>query len=210
MIYSHLFKAVYQQSPRISHRGMKPLDNTYTESYRRPETKPSDRLAILQTSRQLWEEGARILYPEHLFRFHIISAAFNDTLLTQRTANMMQEIEIFLGPSKAPASVRTLRLFATSQIPRKSCVIKIQFHNAPLMNDNVIEALKQLTGFKILIFEIVAPTVKHSRLTGAPIPWVSGLLAYVQVKLTSALGPSFYTNGDGYRRLVFQPRDYKI
>lgn len=206
MIYSHLFKAEYKQSTRSSRDRMKPHDLTHT----RAETKMSDRLAILQTSRQLWEEGARILYGEHVFRFYVISAACDDTLLTQRTVDLMQEVEIFLGPSKTPASVRILHLFATSQTPRKSCIIKIQYRSAEFMNENVIEALKQLTGFNVLMIEIVAPVVKHSRLSGAPVPWVSGLLAYVQVKLTLALGPSSYTNGEGYRRLVFKPQAYKI
>lgn len=203
LIYSHLFEAVYTQSGRNLHLSIPPLDSGRNTA----KAETSDRLAIMQASRRLWEEGSTILYGQHLFRFHVGSTSSNATFLTQRTANLMQDIEITLGPSKAPGSVRILQLFGTSQIPRKSCFIKLQFRKPELIDDNSIEALRQLTGFKVLTLEVDSPVVIRCRQSGAPIPWVSGLLAYLQVKVTPALGPSTFANGDGYRRLVFKPSD---
>ena len=206
VIYSYLFEAVYKQS--------RPIVQLDTPPGVRPGAgaRVSDRLAIMQASRRLWEECSTILYGEHLFRFHVGSTTPNATLLTQRTADLMQDIEIGLGPCKWQESVRILILFATSypQIPRKSCLIKLQFRRSELLNENVIEALRRLTGFKVLTFELDAPDVVSSRQPGAPIPWVSGLLALIYFSLTAELGPGVYANSVGHRRLVFKPRDHEI
>lgn len=204
-IYSHLFAAVYTQSKRREHLYKTHIPSPCVRDMAGDER--SDRLAIIQASRGLWEEGSIILYGEHLFRFDIGSTALNATFLTQRTANLMQDIEIRLGPSKAPASLRVLQLFCTPQILRKSCFIKLQIKSPECIDDNVIEALEQLTGFKILTFEVDTPDLIRNRQSGAPIPWFSGLLAYLKIRLTLALGPSMFTNGDGYRRLVFKQPD---
>ena len=207
VIYSYLFDAVYKQSRTNLH-----LDTPPGSVRNGAKARVSDRLAIMQASRRLWEECSTILYGEHLFRFHVGSTTLNATPLTQRTADLMQDIEIGLGPCKWQESVRVLILFATSypQIPRKSCLIKLQFRRSELMNENVIEALRRLTGFKLLTFELDAPDVVSSRQPGAPIPWVSGLLALIYFSLTAELGPGVYANSVGHRHLVFKPRDHEI
>lgn len=203
-IYSHLFAAVYTQSRRMEY----PHNTTIDCVSDAAEARRSDRLAIIQASRGLWEEGSIILYGGHLFRFRVGFRSSNAIFLTQRTANLMQDIEISLGPKKIPESIRILQLFCTSQILRKSCLIKLQFRTAELKDDHVVQALEQLTGFKVLTFEVDVPVVIRNRQSGAPIPWVSSILAYIKIRLALALGPSMFTNGDGYRRLVFKPQDY--
>lgn len=112
------------------------------------QTEPSNRLAVMQASRSLWKEGSKILCGENLFRFHIGSTIYNTTLLlTRRTANLMQDIEISLYPTQTLESVRILQLFSTSKILRKSCLIKLQFRKIQLMSDNALKTLKQMTRF---------------------------------------------------------------
>lgn len=205
LIYSYLFEAVYTQSRRNVDLKSKALGG----ARKKVEADRWGRLAILQASRRVWEEGSRILYGKHLFRFDIGNTTFTKaTFLTRRVANLMQDIEISLGRCKTPDSVQILRLFGSSQIPRKSCFIKLQSRQPKPMHSNTIEALKQLTGFKVLTFEVHAPGVVHYWHSD-PIPWVSGILAFMQVKLTQALGPGTYANGDGCRRLVFKPQDHR-
>lgn len=205
LIYFYLFEAVYTRCRKGVNLAVTPLDAIFN----RAEATISDRLALMQASRGLWEEGSRILYGEHLFRFHVGSTAFDSPFLTQRAVNLMQDIEISLGSNKSPDSIRILQLFGTSQTPRKSCVIKLQFRELELMHDTTIEALRKLTGFQILTFEVDAPVFARCRQPGATIPWVSGLLAYMKDNLTLELGPSVYTNVDGHRRLVFKPQEHQ-
>ena len=168
----------------------------------------SDRLAIMQASRRLWEECSTVLYGQHVFCFHVGSLPFSDTFLTRRTANLMQHIEINLSPIKYSDSVRILQLFGDPQITRNSCLIKLKFRRTNLIGANVIEALRQLTGFELLAFEREAPAVVHWMTSGTLIPWVSGLLAHMENEMTSALGPSTYENSDCYRRLIFKPQPH--
>ena len=172
------------------------------------EAEISDRLAIMQASRRLWDEGSTMLYGQHVFCFHVGSMPFNDTLLTQRTANLMQDIEINLSPIKYSDSIRILQLFGDPQIQRNSCLIKLNFRKIELIGVNVIEALRQLTSFDLLAFEMEAPAVVHWMTSGTVIPWISGLLAHMEIKMKSALGPSTYENGDCYRRLIFKPQSH--
>ena len=170
------------------------------------EAKISDRLAIMQVSRRLWDECSTVLYGQHVFCFHVGSIPFNGTFLTQRTAKFMQDIEINLSPIKYSNSIRILQFFGDPQIPRNSCLIKLKFRRIELIGVNVIEALRQLTGFEVLGFEMDAPAIVRWRTSGTLIPWVSGLLAHMGIELKSALGPSTYENSDCYRRLIFKPR----
>ena len=202
-IYRYLFAAVYTQAKTWEY-----VHKTTVYGRDAAEARISDRLAIIRTSRGLWEEGSIILYRKHLFRFLVGFTSFNATFLTQRMANLMQDIEISLGSSKASDPIRILQLFCTSQIPRNSCLIKLQSYKANIIEDHVIQALGQLTAFKVLIFEVDVPVVIRYRQSGAPIPWVSYLLANIKDILTLALGPSIFTNCDGCRRLVFKPQDY--
>ena len=172
------------------------------------EAEISDRLAIMQASRRLWDEGSTVLYGQHVFCFHVGSMPFNDTFLTHRTANLMQDIEIHLSPIKYSDSVRILQLFGDPQIPRNSCLIKLKFRRIELLGVNVIEALEQLTGFELLAFEMEAPAVVHWMTSGTLVPWISGLLAHMKIELKSALGPSDYENSDCYRRLIFKPQSH--
>ena len=173
-----------------------------------PEAELSDRLAIMQASQRLWDEGSTVLYGQHVFCFHVGSIPFNDTFLTQRTANLMQDIAINLSPIKYSDSVRVLQLFGDPQITRNSCLIKLKFRRIELMSVNVIEALRQLTGFELLAFEMDAPAVVHWMTSGTHVPWISGLLAHMKIAMESALGPSTYENSDCYRRLIFKPQSY--
>ena len=201
-IYAYLFEAVYTQREGNAHLPMAESGRAGSHS----EAEISDRLAIMQASRRLWEEGSTVLYGQHVFCFHVGSVPFNDTFLTQRTANLMQDIEINLSPTKYSNSIRILQLFGDPQIPRNSCLIKLKFRKAELVEVNVMEALKQLTGFELLGFEMDAPAILRRQPSGTPIPWVSGLLAHIKVEMQSALGPSTYENSDCYRRLIFKPQ----
>ena len=132
----------------------------------------------MQASRRLWEEGSRVLYGENQFRFHIGSENFNTTLLNQRTTDLMRDIEITLHPSNAATAQETLRvlqLFGTPQVMRRSCLVKLRLFKVELMNNNnnMIEALKKMTGFKILIFEVKVPAVAGRRSPGI---WTSHCL----------------------------------
>ncbi|KAM0797650.1 hypothetical protein BDR22DRAFT_433360 [Usnea florida] len=203
-IYAYLFEAVYTQREGNAHLTMAESGCAGSHS----EAEISDRLAIMQASRRLWEEGSPVLYGQHVFCFHVGSVPFNDTFLTQRTANLMQDIEINLSPSKYPDSIRTLQLFGGPQIPRNSCLIKLKFRKMELIGVNVIEALKRLTGFELLGFEMDAPVILRRQTSETPIPWVSDLLWYIQRQMELALGPSNYVNSDCYRRLIFNPQSH--
>ena len=172
------------------------------------EAEISDRLAIMQASRRLWDECSTMLYGHHVFCFHVGSIPFNDTLLTQRIANLMQDIEVNLNPSKNSDSIRTLQLFGEPQIPRSSCLVKLKFRKIDLIDINVIEALKRLTSFELLGFEMDAPAILRRQAPNTLIPWVSGLLAHIQNEMEPALGPSNYENSDCYRRLIFKPQSH--
>ena len=203
-IYAYLFEAVYTQYVGNPHLTMAESGCAGSHS----EAEISDRLAIMQASRRLWDEGSTVLYGQHVFCFHVGSIPSNDTFLTQRTANLMQGIEINLSPSEYSDSVRILQLFGGPQIPRNSCLIKLKFRRIDLIGVNVIEALRQMTGFEVLGFEMDAPAVVRLRTSGTLIPWVSGLLAHIEVEMQSALGPSSYENSDCYRRLIFNPQSH--
>ena len=209
LIYSYLFEAEYTQIRVNAY-----LRNLRLDQVDGGKFKPSHRLAIMGASRRLWEEGSRIFYGENVFRLHVGTANFDTMLLTQRTVDLMQDVEISLYPKKVRESVRVLQLFGTSQIVRKSCTILLRFRQASLMNNETIEALKCLTGFKILTFEVDVPAVISKRFAGipelgAPIPWVSSLLASIKNSLTPALGNSIFANSRRHRRLIFKPQDHK-
>ena len=204
-IYKNLFEAVYIQLVGNAHLTMAESGCVGSHS----EAEISDRLAIMQVSRRLWNECSTVLYGQHVFCFHVGSIPFYDSFLTQRTATLMQNIEINLSPSKYSDSIRILQLFGDPQIIRNSCLVKLKFRRIELIGVNVIEALRQLTGFEVLGFEMDAPAIVRWRTSGSPIPWVSGLLAHMQIELKSALGPSTYENSDCYRHLIFKPRCHR-
>ena len=205
MIYAYLFEAIYTQCKGNAHLTLAEIFCASTP----PEAEISDRLAIMQASRRLWDEGSTMLYCKHVFCFHVGSIPFDATFLTQRTANLMQDIEINLSPSKFPDSVRILQLFGDPQILRNSCLVKLKFRKPELIGVNVIEALKQLTGFELLAFEMEAPPVVRWKTSGTLIPWVSGLLAHIKAEMQKALGPSTYDNIGCYRRLIFEPQYHR-
>lgn len=101
LIYVHLFKAAYTQI-RVDAR---------LRNLRLDQTEPYNRLAVMQASRNLWKEGSKILYGENLFRFHIGSTIYNTMLLlTRRTADLMQDIDISLYPTQTLQSVNLAAL----------------------------------------------------------------------------------------------------
>ena len=201
VIYAYLFEAIYTQYKGNAHLTIEESTGAGNHS----EAEISDRLAIMQVSRRLWDEGSTVLYGQHVFCFHVGSIPFNGTVLTQRTADLMQDIEINLSPSKCPDSVRILQLFGDSQIPRNSCLVKLKFPKLELIGVDMIEALKRLTSFELLGFEVDTPARLRWMRSGPPIPWVSGLLANIKPEMETALGPSTYANADCYRRLIFKP-----
>ena len=213
LVYYYLFKDVYKQI-----RVNECLRNLRLDRPDGGMALPARQLKAMQASRRLWEEGSRILYGENKFRFHIGSENFNTTLLIQRTTDLMQDIEITLHPSNAataPETLRVLQLFDTPQVMRRSCLVKLRLFKVELMNNNnMIEALKKMTGFKILVFEVNVPTVAGRRSPGfpgygRPIIWVSELLAFVQMNLTPAMGDGTFANDHYFRRLIFKPQDHK-
>ena len=205
LIYAYLFEAIYTQYKGNEHLPIAGSTGAGTHS----EAEISDRLAILQVSRRLWDEGSTVLYGQHVFCFHVGSIPSSGTLLTQRTADLMRDIEINLSPSKCPDSVRTLQLFGDPPgdppIPRNSCLVKLKFPKLELIGVDVIEALKRLTSFELLGFEVDTPARLRWMRSGPPIPWISGLLANIKPEMEMALGPSTYANADCYRRLIFKP-----
>ena len=210
MIYCQLFQGVYSQIRADA----KLCNLLHHRPYARKPCEPSQRLSLLQASHNVWEEGSRIFYGMSLFRFHVGSENFNDTPLTRRTANLMQDVEISLYSSKYRDGSRVLRLFGYSRKVRKSCIIKLQFRRFEDINENYIEALRRMTGFKVLIFETEAPVPlfgRHDWRPGAghPLPWISELLRHLRDTLAPALGPSTYTNDPQYRRLTFKPCEYE-
>lgn len=212
LIYHYLFKDVYTQM-QVNAR----LRNLRLDQPDGGKSSPARQLKSLQASRRLREEGSKILYGENQFRFHIGSEDFNTRLLKRRITDLMQDIEIDLHPSnptKAPEVLRVLRLFGTSAIKRRSCLVKLRLRKVELMSNNVIETLKEMTGFKTLTFEVNVPTI-HGRRSpgfpgyGRPVIWVSGLLALVQMSLTPAMGDGTFANDNDFRRLIFKPQDNK-
>ena len=207
MIYYYLFEHVYIQMRENAY-----LWNLRLDQIDGGKASPARQLTILRACRRLWEESSRILYGENLFRFYIGSEKFNTTLLKRRTTDLMQDIEIQLNPSTDMESVRVLQLFGIPNISRKSCFIKLQFRKLELMSNNIIEALKQMKGFRTLTFEIHVPgAVRCVRNPDDPtsrghFPWISGLLAFIQTSLTPAMGPGTFANDEYFRRLIFQPQ----
>lgn len=209
LIYFYIFKTVYTQISLDAY-----LRNLRLDRLEGGKTLPARRLDVIRASRKLWEEGSRVLYRENLFRLHVGSTLFNTKLLTRKTTDLMQRIEIDLYPSKELESVRAMRLFGGSQILRKSCVIKLQFHKADHLHDNMVEALKQMTGFEILIVEVDAPhgIPRHFPATKGYSPfqrWISVLLASLTTDLTPVMGPSTCANDFPYRRLMFRPQEHR-
>lgn len=213
LIYHYLFKNVYTQI-----RVNECLRNLRLDRPDGGKPPPARQLKAMQASRRLWEEGSRILYRENQFHFHIGSNKFNTTLLERRITDLMQDIEIKLHPSEpaeAPEALRVLQLFGIPQILRRSCLIKLQFRKIEFMSKGVVDAVKQMTCFKVLIFEIDVPAVVMCQdLDDSPgcrsrIPWVSGLLAFIQTQLTPAMGPGTFANECCFRRLIFKPQDQK-
>ena len=212
LIYYYLFKDVYTQM-RVNAF----LRNLRLDQPDGGQFSPAHQLKAMQASRRLWEEGSRVLYGKNQFRFHIGSENFNTTLLKRRITDLMQDIEIELHPGKAvtaPEALRVLQLFGNPQIVRRSCLVKLRLRKVELMSNDMIEALKKMTGFKTLIFEVDVPTVVGRRMTcssgyGRSIIWVSGLLEFVQMKLTPAMGGGTFANDNDFRRLIFKPQDHK-
>ena len=209
LTYFYLFKAVYTHTRVNAHLRNLRLD--------RPDGGKSSlarQLNAMLASRRLWEECSRVLYREGLFRFHIGSKEFNTPLLERRITDLMQDIEICLHPREkttAPEALRILQFFGIPKILRKSCLIKLQFLTVKLMSNSVIEAIKQMTCFKVLIFEIDIPGVTMRQVPGHPgcSRWRSALLAFIQTNLTPAMGPGTFANDCGFRRLIFKPQDQK-
>ena len=209
MIYYYLFKDVYIQM-RVNAR----LRNLRLDQPDGGQASPAPQLEALQASRRLWEEGSIVLYGENSFHFHIGSEDFNTTLLTRKITDLMKDIEIKLHSSKVardPEVVRVLQLFGTPHILRRSCLIKLQFCDVILMSHDMIEAIKQMTCFKVLRVEVAVPDVvqRQDRVYGGYIPGLSPLLAFIQRKLTPALGPGTFANDPCLRRLIFKPQDQK-
>ena len=212
LIYHYVFKDVYTQM-QVDAR----LRNLRLDQPDGGKASPARQLTALQASRRLWAEGSRILYGENQFRFHIGSEDFNTRFLKWRITDLMQDIEIDLHPmsaSKAPEALRVLRLFGTSQIKRRSCLVKLRLGKVELISNNVIEDLKKMTGFKTLVFEVDVPTTLRRRSPGftryrRPVIWVSGLLTFVQMNLAPAMGNGTFVNDDDFRRLIFKPQDNK-
>ena len=207
MIYYYLFKDVYIQM-RVNAR----LRNLRLDQPDGGQASPAPQLEAMQASRRLWEEGSIVLYGENSFHFHVGSEDFNTTLLTRRITDLMQDIEIKLHPSKAakdPETVRVLQLFGIPHIVRRSCLIKLQFNKVVLMSNSMIEAIEQMTCFKVLCFEVQSPDVveRQDRVHGWSIPWVSAVLAFLQTRLTPAMGPGTFANDRCLRRLIFKPQD---
>ena len=215
LIYHYLFKDVYTQM-RVNAR----LRNLRLDQPDGGKASPARQLEALQTSQRLFEEGSRILYGDNQFRLHIGWEDFSTTLLERRITDLMQDIEITLhlihpsNAAKALEALRFLQLFDTPQILRRSCLVKLQLRKVELTNNNMIEALKKLTGFKVLTFEVDVPTVAGRRSPGfpgygRPVIWVSELLAFVQLNLTPAMGNGTFANDHSFRRLIFKPHDHK-
>lgn len=99
LIYSHL--DTFRSSLHTVQEGCILVYYTF-QSRARAVAKTSDQLAILHACRRLWEEGSRMLYRENLFRFLVAFMTFNASVLIQKTASFMQDIEI----SSAEASTR--------------------------------------------------------------------------------------------------------
>ena len=210
LIYHYLFKGVYTQM-RVNAL----LRNLRLDQPDGGKASPARQLELLQASQRLWQEGSRILYGENQFRFHIGSENFNTRFLERRITDLMQNIEIKLHPSKAvkaSGTLQVLQLFSDPQPSRRSCLIKLQFRKAELMSNSMIEAIKQMTCFRVLHFEIDVPDVvmcqdPERSICGRPIPWVSGLLAFIQTKMTPVMGPGTFANDRCFRRLIFKPQE---
>ena len=192
LVYSSLFNAVYTQIR---------VDVQF-------RLKPSDRLGVLQTSRQLREEGSIVLYGENLFCFQPGSTSFDPAFLVQRTTDLMQDIEIVLCRRNLRESIQILEFFGGFQISRKSWVIKLDFDLAELIHPDMLRTLERLTGFNVLSFEVDESFVDPYPQSKFLIRLHSCLLRWVQGQLTQALGPGTFINKDYSRRLIFHPQDH--
>ena len=217
LIYHYLFKDVYTQMRVNAHLRNLRLDHPDGD-----QSLPARQLKAMQASRRLWEEGSRVLYGENLFRLHIASEEFNTTLLERRITDLMQDIEIDLHPGKAgkavaaPETLRVLQLFGTPQIMRRSCLVKLPACEVKLMSNDIVEALKKMTGFKTLIIEDDLPVI--ARLQSPVFPrhrpssfWISRLLVFLRTNLTPVMGRGTLTDDNNryFRRLTFKPQDHK-
>lgn len=178
------------------------------------KTLPARQLDVLRVSRKLWEECSKVLYQENLFHLHVGSTLYNTTLLTRKTTDLMQRVEIDLHLSKELESVRAMQLFGGSRVLRKSCVIKLQFHKVDHLHYNMVEALKNMTGFEILVFEIDAPhgiprRYPASQGISPASRWIWVLWDFITTNLTPTMGPSTCETKNPHRRLKFRPQDYR-
>ena len=176
------------------------------------KTRSSCRLTFMQASRTLLEESSRILYGENIFHIHVGSTLYHSSFLTQKTADLMQNIVISLHSDMDREVLRVLRLFGTSEMTRQSCLIKLKFTQRKPLEEDTIEILKKLSGFKVLTFQLKPTKASHhARPQGLCVPWVSilFLLAYIKKHLTPVLGPSTFSNDQSRRCLTFHPQNYR-
>lgn len=204
MIYSHLFHAVNKSSGEIVPFRMRP-SNCVSD---RGEFELSDRLAILQASRRLWDESSKIFYGKHLFRFHLGCRSTNATFLTQRTVYLMQDIGISVCAGKANASLRIIQVLGASQKLRNSCSIKLRFRSSQWISDDMAYALKKLHRFNLLTIDVDESVARKWPQPNRRSGWEKHVLHHMQAILETRLGPSIILGGDVHPHLIFNPQDH--
>ena len=204
MIYSHLFHAVNKQSGETIPFKMRPSDCDSDSG----DFEVSDRLAILQVSRRLWDESSKIFYGKHLFRFHLGCPSTNAAFLTQRTMYLMQDIEISVCAGKANKSLRIIHLFGASQKLRNSCSIKLRFRRSEYISGKMAYALKELNRFKDLTVDVDEPVARKWAKPKRRYCWEVLVLRHMKDVLETRLGPSTILGGDVHPQLIFKPQDH--
>ena len=171
------------------------------------------RFNIARTCRIVYEEANQVMYRNNTFRFRVMSKTWLRPLISQRNADIMQNIHIVLGSDKLSRtrSVQFLRMFTSSQIGRKECRIELDLDSPKDVKimPPIFQVLKGLTGFEVVIVEI---TEKGRSIR----PWLSP--EYVQARtlwrkmrqdLESALGAYEYARGVScFQHLEFKPREH--
>ncbi len=167
-----------------------------------------DRFNIAQTCRAANEEANEIIYRNNKFRFYLISEIWLTPQITQKTADIMQNIHMTLGYDEASMtrSVHVLQMFTFSQVVREECRIGIiwdDFEDFESISP-ILQVLKGFTAFKVLVVGLEPDSWYHKGWDEIMLLW-----KHIEEDLEAAMGKDVSCSRSSFR-LEFRPREHLV
>lgn len=171
-----------------------------------------DRFNIAQTCRAANEEANEIIYRNNTFRFDLSLEYWPNPRITQKTADIMQNIHIGLGSDEASMtrSVHILQMFTSSQVVREECRIRIYGEHFVDFNSKspILQVLKGLTAFKVVIVWLAG---LYGFCNDEECDYAMSLWGHMGKELEAVMGKAVFTdNDDSNPYLKFKPQDYLV